>query len=69
MANPYIVRESNGDVLIVGEPEELKALGEMLVLKSKMKENFSATLQDSEGSKIVVCTGKELEDSMEQLKS
>ena len=59
MSNPVIYSPSAQDTFIIGESESLIALCEMLILKGKMGDRFSATLQDDDGNKINVLVGSE----------
>jgi len=62
MSIPYIHRHNDAKVSILGEKENLIALGEMLILKGKMGVNFSATMQDNDGNKIQILIEEDLED-------
>ncbi len=68
MSIPYIYRQSSSKVIILGEPENLIALGEMLILKGKMEGNFQATIQDNDGNSIEILTGDGLQKKIEQTK-
>jgi len=61
MSIPYIYRKDNTSVVILGEPDNLVALGEMLILKGKMNTRFSATMKDKDNNTIEILTGNELE--------
>jgi hypothetical protein len=43
---PYITVSENGEVYILGEPEGLKALGELLITKAKLGSALSTTFSD-----------------------
>ena len=61
MSIPYIHRHSDSEVSILGEKENLIALGEMLILKGKMGVNFSATMKGNDGNKIQILIREDLE--------
>lgn len=63
MSIPYIYRHSESKVSILGEKENLIALGEMLRLKGKMGVNFSATMKYNNGNTIQILIREDLEEN------
>jgi len=53
MKTPYI-QEKQHEIYILGECEELIALGEMLILKGKLGKNMSATFHDGMNKPIKI---------------
>lgn len=53
---PYIHINKDRSVEIIGDPDGLKALGEMLIQKAKLGKNMSATFSDGVNPKIHITT-------------
>lgn len=61
---PYIHVNDGGEVYIIGEPMALEALGEMMVLKSKMGKNMIARFSDGVNPIIKIETTDDLEEEV-----
>lgn len=57
--NPYIT-ELPDKVLILGEPENLEALGHALILKAKLGKNLSCTITDGVNKPIEILSSADL---------
>lgn len=57
--NPYIT-ELTDKVLILGEPENLEALGHALILKAKLGKNVSCTITDGVNKPIEILSSADL---------
>lgn len=59
VTTPYIQCREN-DVLIIGEPKNLEALGYALLLKAKMGKNFQCTITDGINKPINIVSSDDL---------
>lgn len=67
MSIPYIYRKDDSEVVILGESENLIALGEMLIFKGKHPRNASLTMKDGDGNEIKVLSSCDLDQELRKL--
>ncbi|PPK72693.1 hypothetical protein B0F88_103126 [Methylobacter tundripaludum] len=59
-ATPYIICRDD-EVLIIGEPHNLEALGHALLLKAKMRGNLSCTITDGINKPIRIISSDDID--------
>ena len=57
---PYI-QCSETEIIIIGEPQNLEALGHALLLKARMGKNFQCTISDGTNKPIRIISSDDIE--------